>query len=310
MRNFAFIVLHYNKKALPDTFECVDSILKINHQKHINIVIVDNGSKDGSFREITLKYKKDKNVKVIENNTNEGYAKGNNFGANYARKMFDPDFICIINNDTIIKQDNLLNLILKEYEESEFHIMGPRIISKQGYDQNPMRINFKDIADIEKKIIENNELLKNLYKKFSIKVFIMNSKKILRKIKPIRFMFRFLRKLIANEVTEVDYKDRKISVQLYGAALIFSRTYIEKYNYIFYPKTFLYHEEDILHYITVRDNLTTIYNPNIEISHKEDVSTDFLVNGKNKAIFLLKHSNESLIAFKELIKNSNIGGEL
>ena len=64
-------------------------------------------------------------------------------------------------------------------------------------------------------------------------------------------------------------------IKLHGSGIIFSKNFVDKYKG-FYPHTFLYCEEDILHVIAKRDDLKVIYSPSIKIIHKEDSSTNAL----------------------------------
>lgn len=297
----SFVVLHYNEKALPDTFDCVNSILKNSDERFINIIIVENGSQDRSYEVLCREYDGKKNVKVIKNEKNEGFARGNNVGIRYDKDNFDSDFIFVLNNDTIIEQNNILKIIQDEFDKSHFDIMGPRILTRKGDDQNPLKPQIKNINDIEREIRFKMSLLKTLYKKISIKLILKKIKKLLKSFKIIQQTIKYLRNIQSDNKNI--HNSRQLSIQLHGAALIFSRSYLNKYQDAFYPKTFLYHEENILDYIVRRDGLLTVYNPLICVFHKEDVSTDFSIDDKHKQKFILQHSIESLKCYRELMIN-------
>ena len=42
---------------------------------------------------------------------NVGFAKGNNAGCEYAIKKYQPDFLCVINSDTVIEQSEFIDII-------------------------------------------------------------------------------------------------------------------------------------------------------------------------------------------------------
>ena len=65
-------------------------------------MIVDNGSSNNSGKLIDSKYKDMSNIHVILLKDNLGFAKGNNIGFQYAKKELNCDFICMLNNDTIL----------------------------------------------------------------------------------------------------------------------------------------------------------------------------------------------------------------
>lgn len=106
-----------------------------------------------------------------------------------------------------------------------------------------------------------------------------------------------LNKLVVKEKKNIS-KDFK----LHGSCLIFSKDYISRYDGL-YSKTFMYGEEDILKWISIRDNLKMAYLKDIFIYHKEDVSTDKVFsNEKKKRLFYYKWNIDSLEKLKELMK--------
>ena len=115
MKKISFIILHY--KNLKDTIECIESINKLNSKNEISIIVVDNNSLDKKEESKLKKYTKD----LILLEKNQGFAKGNNAGCKYAIKKYKPDFICVINNDTIIEQNNFIEEIINCYKETKYH---------------------------------------------------------------------------------------------------------------------------------------------------------------------------------------------
>jgi GT2 family glycosyltransferase len=91
-------------------------------------------------------------------------------------------------------------------------------------------------------------------------------------------------------------------VKLHGSALVFSPDYLKKYDYAFYPETFLYCEESILFYFARKDGLITVYFPEAKIYHKEDVTSDYL-NKKAlmKRRFYLKNNIQSAKVLLKLL---------
>ena len=96
------------------------------------------------------------------------------------------------------------------------------------------------------------------------------------------------------------YLDRAENVQLHGCFLCFSKNYFEHYDG-FFPNTFLYMEEDILFYLTQKENLTTVYTPKLKIYHKEDsASKSRWTSDKERAIKKAQFVLESAIEFKKI----------
>ena len=57
-----------------------------------------------------------------------GYAGGNNVGIRYALKNFSPQYIWILNNDTVVATNSLQNLIARMEEDSDIGLCGATIL--------------------------------------------------------------------------------------------------------------------------------------------------------------------------------------
>lgn len=278
---FCFVILHY--KNLKDTLECINSIEKKLLAKDYKIIVVDNGSLDETTEGLKELEKINKNIDIIFSNENLGFAKGNNLGCGFAIKKYIPEFLVVINNDTLIIENNFLEKIENKYLETEFDILGPYIEGKDGNPQNP----YLNVIYGKKQIIKN--LLKTKIYLY-LEYFNLN---IVRK---------FLRKIIKKK-EEYNYLKEEKDIALMGAALIFSKKYYKKYRDVFYNKTFMYCEEDILFYRIKKDNLISVYDPTIKIFHKEESTTNKLnTSSKQQKIFKLKNQYNSLKVYLELIE--------
>ena len=262
-KKITFLILHY--LTLDETYKCVDYIKNMCGDYNYEIVIVDNGSNDGSATKLKQKYEKDKKIHMIFSEDNLGFARGNNLGFKYAKEKLKSDFIVMLNNDTYILQTNFCQLVLEEYENSNFAVLGPRIIMN-----NNKICDFYDkkftVLDIEKKL-KNLKIKKffydrGMYKLCDILIFVKN---ILKKKK--------------NYI--VDTSIRKENIVLQGCFLIFSREYIDKFDGID-DRTFLYNEEQLLYIRLERNKLKSVYNPYIFIFHNENASTNKAVKNSNK----------------------------
>ena len=107
MTNICTVVLNWN--GVRDTLECLESLSKIEHEVWKNhVLVVDNGSTDGSVAIIRTKFPE---VLVLENKENRGFSEGNNQGFTWAieHKM---DFVFVLNNDTVLPR-RALDLLVK-----------------------------------------------------------------------------------------------------------------------------------------------------------------------------------------------------
>jgi len=129
---------------------CLASIAKAETKGiDLKVLVVDNGSVDDSVEKIKkLVSSKIKNLKIhfIENKENLGFAEGNNIGIKYALKN-GADFVCLLNNDTRVKADFLLQLI-EVAEKEEAGIVGGKIYFEKGYEFHKERYKKKDLGKV------------------------------------------------------------------------------------------------------------------------------------------------------------------
>lgn len=121
MQKQVFIVV-LNWNGLDDTRECIRS-LQDNTYANYKIVVVDNASADNS-REILRK--EFPSATIIANETNLGFAGGNNVGISYSLKN-GADYILLLNNDTAVEKDFLSELIAKAETERKIGLLEPKI---------------------------------------------------------------------------------------------------------------------------------------------------------------------------------------
>lgn len=280
---FTFVILNY--KNYSDTYECINSILNNINYVNKHIILVDNASNDITFTLLKNDFSIYTNIHFIENTQNLGFAKGNNVGFLYAKNILKSDFICLLNNDTIINQSNFIDLCIESYKEYNYFVLGPSITSTiDNSEQNPHGSIVPTKINILKIIIKNSLLLSLsyfpwLYKK--LKSFENN-----------------------NSIKNTTQKNLLENVNLNGCCLIFSPLYINKKDGL-YPNTFMYCEEEILFYQCVKENMKTLFNPQIKIFHKDGVSTNLTLNNNafKKRRFYYKNTIKSYFQLLKLMFN-------
>ena len=102
-KKIAVILVNYN--GVSDTIECIQSLY--NSSIFVQIVVVDNASKNNELSLITKKFPA---VKTIQLEANIGFAGGNNVGIKWALEN-GYEYISLLNNDTIIDKDLFKNLL-------------------------------------------------------------------------------------------------------------------------------------------------------------------------------------------------------
>jgi GT2 family glycosyltransferase len=155
----AIIILNWN--GWLDTIECIESVYQITYQNY-QVIVVDNNSSDDSIKKIEdyskgelsveskffnytphnqpieivqldedFKYNKDlindKPLILIKNKDNYGFAEGNNIGIRFALKNLNPDYILLLNNDTVVDKDFLMPLVLEGEKNKKTGFLGPKI---------------------------------------------------------------------------------------------------------------------------------------------------------------------------------------
>lgn len=256
MFKLGIIILNYNTYF--DTVECVESILKQDY-KQIEIIIVDNCSNDGSYEKFLKKFSKVKNISVIKNDKNLGFAKGNNVGIVYARKKLGCEFIFILNSDTIFSEKNICSILINSYK-SKVAVINPACCNLDGSFQEPYG-KFSD--NLWKDTVSHFifiiwSLFRNI---FGIKISISNN---------------------LNKQAVADIDKYKYIVQ--GPAYILTPDFFEYYDRLF-PNTFLYEEELLLAWYIYKAKLKTAFVKSPYIIHKEAGSSKEMVKS-NKKLFL------------------------
>ncbi len=113
------------------TIPCIESLYAGKHKPY-RIVVVDNGSNDGSPNSIKNSFPE---VVLIRNKTNKGFAEGNNQGMGYLLEN-GMDFIWLLNNDTVVNRECLASLL--RYAQQHPEVAG--ISGKIFYDNPPGKV--------------------------------------------------------------------------------------------------------------------------------------------------------------------------
>ncbi len=98
MTGILTILLNYNGKR--DTLACLDSLKKAGKRDR-DVVVVDNGSSDGSVEAISSAFPL---LALLETGQNIGYSAGNNRGIEWGMQRDFKTFL-LLNNDTVVAPD-------------------------------------------------------------------------------------------------------------------------------------------------------------------------------------------------------------
>lgn len=117
--NVTVIIPNWNGKELLK--DCLDSLSKQSYENFI-ILVVDNGSTDGSVEYIKSLYKK---VEVLELDKNYGFTGAINRGVKYAKT----EFVALLNNDTEVDSHWLQELVKTINQHLEVASVGSKLLN-------------------------------------------------------------------------------------------------------------------------------------------------------------------------------------
>jgi GT2 family glycosyltransferase len=115
------IVLNWNGKEL--TLACIDSLMQSTYE-NASILLVDNASNDGTIEAVRDRF--GEAVEIIRNDSNLGFARGNNVGIEAALRN-DAEFIMLLNNDTVVDATLVTSLVDAMTRSPGVGIAGPKI---------------------------------------------------------------------------------------------------------------------------------------------------------------------------------------
>jgi GT2 family glycosyltransferase len=170
--SISIITVNYNGlRFLKNLF---NSISNLNYpEDNIQIIMVDNGSTDGSVEFVRSNFPE---VEVLVLNKNSGYAGGNNEGFKHTRGQY----VALINNDCTVDQNWLkamVNTMDSSYSESKIGAAGSKVVFFYKY----LVLDF--FMGIKEKVSSgsNNDIYSARLSEFNIECSDVNEKDLLEK---------------------------------------------------------------------------------------------------------------------------------
>ncbi len=205
-------------------------------KKPITYINVDGSEPDG--KSAIIRQLNDFPVVFIQAGENLGYARGNNIGIRFALEI-GADYICILNNDTII-ESNFVEKMVNVFQKlpNDAAVLGPRILD------------YRDHSDWQRPTIKPSSLFFLLPKAIAFKLR--------RKYKIDTFLYRIF--WYSGEESAAVYT-------LPGSCLFFKSDALKAING-FDERTFLYFEEDIVAEKLKAADLMEYFIPQVKIYHK------------------------------------------
>lgn len=114
-------VLNWNNYE--DTVDCIESLQDLSYDG-LGIVLVDNGSSDGSGERLAEAFPE---VTALLNDENLGFSGGHNTTINYALER-DADYVWMLNNDIVVPNGVLKSLVEAAEEHDEVGMVIPQVM--------------------------------------------------------------------------------------------------------------------------------------------------------------------------------------
>jgi GT2 family glycosyltransferase len=157
----AVIIVNYETPDL--TIQASESVLKWFKNTHYRLVIVDNLSSDNSWdRLMSWKSSKGENISLVQSESNDGFSSGNNHGIN----AVDAEYYLLLNSDSIIESEDILNLFSHFSKDPSIGIIGPKLIDQSEHHHCShfrFRTPRSELIDVAK-----TRLIDNFFKKYIV----------------------------------------------------------------------------------------------------------------------------------------------
>lgn len=123
MKKVSILILNWNGREL--TQKCLESIKENTDYPDYEVVVVDQGSEDGSVEMIEREFPE---VRLIKNRENVGFAAGNNQGMEAAAG----DYFFMLNNDTLVTKGWLTDAVEMIESSTDVASVGSTLVSTEG----------------------------------------------------------------------------------------------------------------------------------------------------------------------------------
>ena len=133
------ILTHNNWK---DTQLCLDSIFAKTELPNFEVIVVDNASQDGTPDHLKQYASKHHNLRILLNQKNEGFARGNNLGVGLAHG----EYLVFLNNDTVVTPGWLTGLI-RHLQNPQVGLVGP--VTNSASNESRIIVDYESLADLD-----------------------------------------------------------------------------------------------------------------------------------------------------------------
>lgn len=127
MPDLGLVILNYNTRALLQA--CLRSLAQ-TRGVNLELVVVDNGSRDGSAEMMRAEFPQ---IRLIASERNGGYAYGNNLALReFLARPSPPRALMLLNTDTLVPPDALAGLLDFLDSHPDAGVVGPKLVRADG----------------------------------------------------------------------------------------------------------------------------------------------------------------------------------
>jgi GT2 family glycosyltransferase len=126
----SIVILNWNGKEMLNM--TLHSIEEHTIYPDASLIVVDNGSTDGSVKMVRNDFP---DVEVVKLSENLGFSMGNNIGIQYALDKQSPDYVLLLNNDIEIQTDGWLDTLVGVAKSKNAGVTGCHLVYPDGETQ-------------------------------------------------------------------------------------------------------------------------------------------------------------------------------
>lgn len=292
MGNVCFVILHY--RDFDATEKCVQSILRMERQDEIRIVIVDNDIREPEERRKRLRdrFAGLKNVTVLPIRENGGFSYANNQGYRRAKELWNARHIIVLNNDIEFLQTDFIEKLYKAGREHPCHILAPDIIRQStGEHQNPMDVRLRTDREAAATVRLNRIGLRFYPLLYPLlhRLFDRMEKNRLRQ----------------QEQNREFYSSVRDNIVPFGACLIFLPEFVQAEDAAFEPETPFFYEEYLLTLRCGNKGYRIVYDPALKVLHEGAAATKKNFGSEKKRLeFVMRRTMEACEIYREQLKKA------
>lgn len=285
------VVIGVNYNSDEAALKFVTSVRKSSSSQDVTVILVDNTDREDSSKFFGRIWNEWPGVRCVKPSKNLGYLGGAHFGLTEYLKSSDyPDWIIVSNVDIEFKDSSFFEYLHNvDPSVNNIGVIAPSIWGElYRRDRNPHMLERVTYSQIE--------FYKKLYRFYPLTVIYFVAARIKYALKSRVFPknIRLGRQTDLRSSTGSKSSEMMFVYAPQGSCMIFSQNYFLKGGTLNYP-SFLFQEEIFVAEESRKAALKVVYEPRLQVSHKEHVSTGYVLSPQ-----MARYFYESTVKIAEL----------